>query len=301
MSISSFQIRKAFTKGDRERDRGLKTPEEIQRFDNLSYGVHGKWNLLDVYRRKDSGRQKLPVIISIHGGGWVYGTKEVYQFYCMSLAKQGFVVINFNYRLAPEHRFPAQIADLNMVIEFVRSNSERYGFDTGNVFMVGDSAGGHLNALYSCMCTNPEYARKYEERFQIKVPEGFRPRAVALNCGIYDLKAAIDESSGLCSTKTMVENLLGKRRVKEEHLFITPVLHMTQSFPPTFLMTSNGDFLRNQVPFIEAKLKNLNIPYLFKMYGDESRELPHVFHCNMHDESAAVCNQDECDFFHEFL
>ena len=86
-------IRYDFGKGDRKRDAGLKTPEDVKRFDDISYGPDRKYQLLDVYRLKDA-EGKLPVIVSVHGGGWVYGTKETYQFYCMSLAQRGFAVVN---------------------------------------------------------------------------------------------------------------------------------------------------------------------------------------------------------------
>ena len=55
---------------------------------------------LDVYRPKLNIKGKLPVIMSVHGGGWVYGDKDVYQWYCMNLAQRGFAVVNYSYRLA---------------------------------------------------------------------------------------------------------------------------------------------------------------------------------------------------------
>ena len=76
MSINSIMINYLFSKGDRKRDKGLQTPPDVERKDNLSYGPHGKWDLLDVYYPKGT-QGKLPVIVNIHGGGWVYGTKEV--------------------------------------------------------------------------------------------------------------------------------------------------------------------------------------------------------------------------------
>ena len=118
MSLISWYIRYDFKKGDRRRDAGLSTPPEIQRYDDIVYGDSKKWQILDVYRPKDKAG-KLPVILSVHGGGWVYGTKETYQFYCMDLVKRGFAVVNFTYRLAPEHRYPAQIEDTNAVVEWI--------------------------------------------------------------------------------------------------------------------------------------------------------------------------------------
>lgn len=102
-------------------------------------------NSLDVYRPKATNiEEKLPVIVSVHGGGWVYGDKEGYQYYCMSLAQRGFAVVNFSYRLAPESKFPASIIDTNLVFGWILDHAEEYGFDTENIFAVGDSAGAHM-------------------------------------------------------------------------------------------------------------------------------------------------------------
>ena len=108
MEISKLvqDIRINWAIGDAKRDAGLTTPDDIMRFDDISYGPYGKDNLLDIYVLKDTKTVR-PTIVNIHGGGWVYGCKEIYQFYCMRLAERGFTVVNINYRLAPETRFPA--------------------------------------------------------------------------------------------------------------------------------------------------------------------------------------------------
>ena len=142
------------------RDAGLTTPDDIQRFDNIVYGEDKVWQSLDVYRPKAINiEEKLAVIVSVHGGGWVYGDKKTYQFYCMSLAQRGFAVVNFSYRLAPESKFPASIIDTNLVFGWILDHAEEYGFDTENVFAVGDSAGAHMLGLYTNLCTNPKYAK----------------------------------------------------------------------------------------------------------------------------------------------
>ena len=124
MSHTSERVRREWKIGDAKRDAGLTTPDDIQRFDNISYGEDLVWNLLDVYRpKKQDG--KLPVIVNIHGGGWVYGDKEIYQFYGMSLAQRGFAVVNFSYRLAPEAKFTAQLEDINNVINWMYPNRHK--------------------------------------------------------------------------------------------------------------------------------------------------------------------------------
>ena len=106
MSLTAHLFRFTASRNDRKRDEGLTAPEEIFRFDNIPYGPDPWWHLLDIYRPRDA-EGKIPVIIDVHGGGWVYGDKVLYSHYCMDMARRGFAVVNFNYRLAPRHRFPA--------------------------------------------------------------------------------------------------------------------------------------------------------------------------------------------------
>lgn len=76
-----------------------------------------RWQILDLYRLKNREGEKLPVIVivSVHGGGWSYGDKERYQYYCTSLTQRGFAIVNFTYRLEPEFKYPASLEDTNLV------------------------------------------------------------------------------------------------------------------------------------------------------------------------------------------
>ena len=98
MNGMAEEIRVQFGEMDRKRDEGLTTPSDILRFNDISYGSDFVWNKLDVYYKKGTS-ENLPVIVSVHGGGWVYGDKDVYQYYTMHLAQMGFTVVNFSYRL----------------------------------------------------------------------------------------------------------------------------------------------------------------------------------------------------------
>ncbi|MBQ6126094.1 MAG: alpha/beta hydrolase [Erysipelotrichaceae bacterium] len=291
MSLLSMYIRYDFGKGDRKRDAGLKTPEDVRRFDNISYGRDKKYQLLDVYRPKDV-EGKLPVIVSVHGGGWVYGTKETYQFYCMSLAQRGFAVVNYSYRLAPEHRYPAQIEDTNAVIKWIIGNGDAYGFDTDNVFAVGDSAGGRLLSVYAAMLNDEAYAKHYG----IDTPEGFRFNAIALNCGLYR-----QEYTRKGTAARLLNDLLPKGWTREDLDMLNSTDKIRQGYPPTYVMSANGDFLRGQVDLIVPELEKNGIPHVVKIYGDEKNTLGHVFHVNMKLKDAALCNDEECAFFRSYM
>ena len=292
MSAISKMIRKRFGEGDRKRDAGLTTPENVVRYDDIAYGRSRKWQILDVYRPKGV-EGKLPVIISVHGGGWVYGSKEVYQFYCMNLAQRGFAVVNFTYRLAPEYHYPACVEDTNKVVKWVLKHDEEYGFDLNNVFAVGDSAGGQILSVYSAILTNPKFAEEYG----LKLPKKFRFNAIGLNCGRYrgDPKETESLSNSLMG-EVLPTDWSGKDLNK-----LDCVGNVTPDFPPCFIMTSVGDMLKDQPEKLIPDLIRNDVPFTFRFYGDHNNKLGHVFHCNIKTADAALCNDEECEFFRKYM
>lgn len=294
MSELSESIRKSFQEGDDIRDEGLTSPEDIKRFDDILYGSDTKWQLLDVYRPAAMEGMKLPVIVSVHGGAWVYGDKERYQYYCMSLAQNGFAVVNFSYRLAPEYKFPSQLEDTNSVFTWVLEHAEEYGFDARYIFAVGDSAGAHLLSLYSAICTNEEYAKNYA----LQIPKGFVPTAVALNCGIYNMDDAEKREE---FTFSIMAELLPEQGTPEELKLVSPERYVTAHFPPTYLMTASGDFLKKHTPYMVERLTEQEVEFEYHFYGNSEKVLGHVFHVNMKLEDAARCNKEECEFFKKYL
>ena len=259
------------------RDRGLTTPDDIVRVDDQHYGSDPK-QVFDVYYPVGTDRP-LPTIVSIHGGGYTYGTKEVYQYYCMSLAQHGFTVVNYSYRLAPKYKFPAQLEDTNAVMSYICSHAEEYHIDKENIFFVGDSAGGHLNAQYSAAVTNPDYAKL----LNLDIP-AFTLRATALNCGVYEGTDAVSGQMNYCL-----------KTAAEEELDI--IGHITEAFPPSFVMSATGDMcLPYARPMSEALTEN-GVENELHIYGDETEKPPHVFHVNIRNAFAIRCNDDECAFF----
>ena len=271
---------------DAKRDAGLKTPDDILRFDDVRYSDAHVRNVLDVYRPKEKSG-KLPVIVSVHGGGWVYGDKELMQFYCMSLAEHGFAVVNFSYRIAPEYKHPAPIEDTDKVFCWIRENADEYGLDVDNVFALGDSVGANILGLYCCLCTDAAYA----ERLKFK-PKGFLPKAVALNSGLYRLIRGEE-----LLLDSLAEAYLPNGGTDEEYAELDLGAHLTDAFPPSYVMTANEDFLRPQAKPFYDQLVSRGIEAEYHCYGDESTVLTHVFHVNIKLDDAKICNSDECEFF----
>ena len=273
MSELSNHIREMFTESDNKRDEGLDTPDDIERFDNILYGSDRKWQLLDVYRPKEKEKKKLPVIVSVHGGGWVYGNKERYQFYCMDLARRGFAVINFTYHLAPEYKYPKALEDTALVFQWVLSHHETYSLDILNIFAVGDSAGAHMLGLYAAACSNHAYA----SRCSFQIPKGLALRAIALNCGPY--KIVMNDPQDI--TQRLIQEYLPGKGTETELENVSVVDHVTEAFPPVFLMTAIDDFAKPYATVMDEKLKQCGVPHVFKVYGDENNRLRHIFHSNI--------------------
>ena len=292
MSETSEALRKEFGSNDAKRDEGLTTPDDVIRYDDIIYAENPEWNLLDVYRPKES-EEVLPVIVIYHGGGWVYGTKEVYQYYGMSLAQRGFAVVNFTYRLAPEYRFPAQLEDMNSVISWMYENADEYKFDMNNVFIVGDSAGAHLTGLFCALCTD----KKYASNFNFSVKDGFVPRAIGMNCGVYELfrdgsLIKVDDR-----TAALMRDFLPEENFSSSASLMNVADIVNHKFPPAYIMTAEGDFLLEQAPILEKAYKKNGVPFISKVYGNKKNKLYHVFHCTITESEAKQCNDDECAFF----
>lgn len=98
----------------------------------------------DLYQ--PDGVQKAPMVLVIHGGGWRSRSGDMSAL-CEDLAEQGFLAFNVTYRLAPDHRYPAALEDVQAAKDFFVANADQWGGDKNNLFMWGYSAGGHLALL----------------------------------------------------------------------------------------------------------------------------------------------------------
>jgi acetyl esterase/lipase len=118
---------------------------------DLAYGAEARQRL-DIYR--PASARNAPLILFWYGGSWQHGAKDYYSFVGTALARQGFVAILPDYRLAPGHPFPAFVEDAASAVRWVRDHAMEYGGDPGRIYVSGHSAGGH-NALM--LALDPRY------------------------------------------------------------------------------------------------------------------------------------------------
>lgn len=289
MKIDVKKMREEFKEGDAKRDASLVEPTSIEKFRDISYGPHGIENTLDVYYPIGTS-QKLPTLIHIHGGGFFYGDKELYRFYTMFLATQGFTVINFNYRLAPDHIYPAPLEDINQVLQWVIKNNEAYYIDLDNLFLLGDSAGGQLTQQYATIVSNADYQKLFD--FEVAKVQF---NAVGLNCGAYYIGNNIGSADDFpyYLDEKMTDQLKAQLPVEQ---------YITSNFPPAFVMTSSHDFLKEAgIKFAQFLIAKGNEVY-FKIYANtDGAELNHVFHIDQKSAIAKECNLDQLDFFRKHM
>ena len=289
MSLQSLMFWYNASKNDRKRDAAIPLPAGITECRNISYGPYGSASLLDVYF-PDGTTQPLPTIVSIHGGGYVYGTKELYRRYGMDMASRGFAFVNFNYRLAPKWKFPTPLADTNAVLEWVVQNAKRYHLDPDRIILVGDSAGAQLASQYAAIVTNPQYAAL----FQLNLPD-IHIRALGLNCGMYDIAAS---ASG--QRKGMHLDYLGRLPADDPRFQVLEAI--TANYPPAYITTSCHDLLRPNAEPMCNFLREMGIESQWKCYGTEDNEqVGHVFHVNILLPEAVQCNDDAAAFFRKFI
>jgi acetyl esterase len=89
-----------------------------------------------------------PCLVFFHGGGWVIGDLDSHDVVCRKLADEGqLIVISVDYRLAPEHKFPAAVDDAIAATKWIADNAKQFGIDASRLSVGGDSAGGNLAAV----------------------------------------------------------------------------------------------------------------------------------------------------------
>ena len=153
-----FPVADAASQADVYPDRVTHFPKGVTGLADVTYSVIPGFRplVLDLYR--PDGETPNPLIIFVHGGGWVGGNTrhsgalENFPMALAQLASEGFVVASVEYRLSSEAPFPAALQDVRTALRYLKDNSGRYRIDPDKVAVWGGSAGGQLAALAAASC-----------------------------------------------------------------------------------------------------------------------------------------------------
>lgn len=149
---------------------------------DMVYNEQG--TLLDIYYPKNQPAP-LPVIMFIHGGGFIGASKEHTRAYAITLANEGYVVANINFDLAPDHKYPVPVLQGNQALMYLRENISQVGGDIHRLFLAGNSAGSQIASQLAAILSNREFADRMGIQPSI---ENEQLRGVLLYDGAYDMQ-----------------------------------------------------------------------------------------------------------------
>ena len=272
-------------KMDAKRIASQTEPEGFVKTLDIPYIDDGeKGHLLDIYYPEGT-TEKLPVIIDIHGGGWMYGYKEINKNFCLKLSGKGFLVASINYRLAGDVLFDDQIRDIFSALKWLNENLKDYPADMDNIFLAGDSAGGH----FSCVTTAVNLNEDMQKDFGVSYC-GFDFNAVAAIC------PAVDLLSPNFLMNVNVPILLGDKWRKskfKKYLDVNRII--SKDFPPFYVNTARNDFLKKQCYKLKNILERNGIEYKFH---DFDKPLSHVFNVvDPFSKYGDMANTEIAEFF----
>ena len=207
--------------------------------EHLAYGEAGKRNELDIYQPVEPRQGGFPILLQIHGGGWMIGEKEQQAKPLMyHMAQRGWICVAINYRLSPQEAFPAHIIDVKKAIAWIRDNIREYGGNPDFIAVTGGSAGGHLSALAALTPNRAEWQPGFEEAdtsLQAAVPF----------YGVYDFLDRDGIRGGMSMHDFLEERVLQCDRETNPELWdnSSPLSHVGSDAPPMFMLHGTHDSL----------------------------------------------------------
>jgi acetyl esterase/lipase len=197
---------------------------------NITYLTANNFDAkLDVYARSDSSTPR-PVLVNIHGGGWVGGTKEESFTFILPWIEMGWNVVNVEYRLSRVSPAPAAVEDCLCALRWVAANAKTYGFDASRIVTTGGSAGGHL-ALATGMI--PESAGLDRQCPGVPLP---RVAAIVNWFGITDVVDLLDGPNRKDYAVAWLGSMPNKVDVARR---VSPLQYVRPDLPP--ILTIHGD------------------------------------------------------------
>lgn len=273
---------------------------------------------LDVYRPLPLEREAAPafrrhhgpswpVVFYVHGGSFSILSKDTHWVMALAFARQGYLVFNVSYRLAPKHRYPAAIDDVCTAFAWVAENAHRYGGDASRVVLAGESAGANLAASLAIALT---YER-HEPYAQSAFATGIVPRAVVPACGVFQ----VSDMQRLVRRKPSMPGLIADRLLDLEATYLgSPPFAASldlvdcanllergdrpaRPLPPFFLPVGTRDPLLPDTRRLAAALRAHGATVEDRYYPGEL----HAFHALVMRPAARQCWQDTHAFLGEHV
>ncbi|HWX20842.1 MAG TPA: alpha/beta hydrolase [Candidatus Binatia bacterium] len=223
-------------------------PPGVKVLHDLEYGrADGKPRLLDLYL-PDKSAKPVPLIIWIHGGAWMSGSKAN-PSPALHFAGEGYAVAHVGYRFSQEAKFPAQIHDCKAAVRWLRANAKKYNLDPKKFIAWGASAGGHLVALLGTTGGVMDLEGNVND-----LKESSRVQAVIDWFGPTDFLHIGDaeKDSRHNSLDSPESKLIGGALLenREQAAKASPITYVSKDLPPFLIMHGDQD---HTVPFSQSE------------------------------------------------
>jgi len=234
-------------------------PDALARVENLfSPGPAGDIPLR-LYATDHVGLR--PALVYFHGGGFVFGNLDTHDAVCRAIAKaSGAVVVAVDYRLAPEHKFPAAVDDSYAATKWVAANAERLGIDAHRIAVGGDSAGGNLATVIALRCRDaggPALAA------QVLI-------YAVTDVSTFETGSHRELAEGYFLTRAAMEWFTGHYLASADHKRhpeVSPLLAPNLSgLPPALIITAEFDPLRDEGEAYARRIQQAGVPVTVTRY-----------------------------------
>ncbi|MBR9912984.1 MAG: alpha/beta hydrolase [Gammaproteobacteria bacterium] len=237
---------------------------------NLAYGEQERQQL-DIYRPRDwqqairsNGNRPLPVLLQVHGGGWMVGNKEQQARPLMDfLAQRGWLCVAINYRLSPAARFPDHLLDVKRALHWIKTGIRDFGGDPQFVATTGGSAGGHLCSLLALTANRSR---------QLLQP-GFETADSSVQAcvpfyGVYDFLDRHNSRPKIDSTKFYRDYVMpeGPESAPELWQLASPIAQVDATAPPFMVVHGSFDslsYVEDARHFVQALGSTSTQPVLY--------------------------------------
>lgn len=222
----------------------------------------------DIYYNEELKGKSIPTLINIHGGGLVYGTKELDKDMNVEFARRGFNVLGLNYRLNPSVNLREQISDIIACLTYIYENYQDLGLSMERTFISADSAGCYL-AMAAFAIIN---SRKLQTLFDLECPD------IEINGMIFiSPMTRLEDSGSLSRINDLIVDALDKKELKAYAENMIPILDEV-NICPILIQTSSEDFIRDHSYKLREYLDKRDSFYEFIDFGKgKDYELGHVF------------------------
>ena len=249
------------------------------KINDIAYGTEYPNSYLDITYPDANTETDRPTLFYFHGGGFFGGSKNMGDPMAANdataliddLCAQGYNIVNVDYALVPDYRFPVPLKQVSQAIRFIAEHQDEYHINMDNVVLMGSSAGAIMTAQYGTILSNPEYAALLDVEPALSLEQ---VSAVVID------DAPIDYRNMVLGCKILVGNYVkGSIYLNEDELNRYECIpHMTADYPAAFLL---GSEYRNDLIAMAEKLKEVEVEHiLVDPLAEHGAEKPHCFVAN---------------------